>query len=52
MKSGQRAGRNASESEDAATVAMAEHELPVKIHCEPSASKRWHDGEGGNQWAN
>jgi hypothetical protein len=36
MKSGQTAGLNASESEDAAAVAMAGHELPIKIHGAPS----------------
>jgi len=44
MKYCQTAGRNASESEDAAAVAMAEHELPIKNHCEPSARKCPHDG--------
>lgn len=27
--------------------AMAEHELPIKIHCGPSARKCAHDDEGG-----
>jgi len=49
MKSGQTVGRNASESEDAAAVAIAELELLIKIHCEPSACKCAHDGKGGNQ---
>jgi len=39
MKSGHAAGRNASESEDAAAVAMAEHELPIKIHGAPSCAQ-------------
>jgi len=47
MKSGRTAGRNASESEDAAAVAMAEHELPIKIHGAPSCAQGSHDGEGG-----
>ena len=39
MKSGRTPGHNASESEDAAAVAMAEHELPIKIHCAPSCEE-------------
>jgi len=49
MKSGQTAGHNASESEDAAAVAMAEHELPIKFTVRRHARKCAHDGAGGIQ---
>jgi len=49
MKSGKMAGHNASGSEDAAAVAIAVHELPIKIHCARHALKCAHDGEGGIQ---